>query len=84
MTPSPGTIRRNVAAISSRRAMTAWSGAGISMNYGSHPSHSGTARRAGPGIHEHGFQDNTHDHRFKLSGRRCAWIPGSLRRSAPE
>src|SRR2546430_2184509 len=31
MTPSPGTIRRNAAAISSRRAMVAPSGVGISM-----------------------------------------------------
>src|SRR5207237_7329008 len=56
MTPSPGTMRRNAAAISSRRAMTAWSGAGISIALPLQPRHSGTALRAGPGIHEHGLR----------------------------
>src|SRR5438270_11294206 len=55
MTPSPGTIWRNAAAISSRRAMTAWSGAGISIALPLQPRHSGTALRAGLGIHEHGL-----------------------------
>src|SRR5438477_3528081 len=56
MTPPPATMRRNAAAISSRRAMTAWSGAGISIALPLRPRHSGTALRAGPGIHEHGLR----------------------------
>ena len=46
--------------------------------------HSGTARRVGPGTHEHRPNRESFYRCSPNSKRRCAWVPGSPRCGAPE